>query len=215
MAGETDPEARRRASNAEHWRRREAERVRMEADRKRREADRQRGVELDDELQALQAERERFSRQTEKGGELDRAERRTLGWWALGWVLLTGLWFVAVFFVERSGVMNLNANGGIAALPIVLLPILGWIPPLIGMTRRRSAVFKADKRTRSRILEIKGELDRLSPRRRRQDSGSTVRQAQHAWYGTHSELNWQHREQGQALGFDNAHDYVNNFLESE
>lgn len=40
------------------------------------------------------------------------------------------------------------------------------------------------------------------------------RRMQHEWYGDHSELNWQHREQATVLGMD-ADTYVSNFLEND
>lgn len=43
----------------------------------------------------------------------------------------------------------------------------------------------------------------------------TSRQSNHLWYGDHSDLNWRDRGLGQTLGFDNADDYVSNFLEHD
>lgn len=43
---------------------------------------------------------------------------------------------------------------------------------------------------------------------------TTKRQEQHAWYGPHSELNWQDRERAAIFGLD-ADTYVSNVLEND
>lgn len=60
-------------------------------------------------------------------------------------------------------------------------------------------------------------LDRERRASRQSSDGSyprSARQTQHEWYGEHTELNFRHREQAEALGMD-ADTYVSNFLESD
>lgn len=60
-------------------------------------------------------------------------------------------------------------------------------------------------------------LDRERRATRQSSNGSrprSTRQMQHEWYGEHTELNFRHREQAEALGMD-ADTYVSNFLESD
>lgn len=215
MTGKTEPDARRRAESAETWRRQEAERARRESERIRRARAKTRTNELREELASLELKGEMIALQFEKGGSLDRADKRTLGWWTLGWVPATAAWFVSMFLLDVNGVVDLNANATMSVAVAGLLPLLFWVVPIVRMQRRRSTAMRQRWEVRSRIAEIHEELGKLAPRRKGSDSSPSLRQANHAWYGDHSELNWRHREQGQALGFDNAHDYVNNFLESE
>lgn len=151
-----------------------------------------------------------------------------------GWRLPARVWGVIVaWFLTWAGTLSLIAwwafatsvrgvSGGYKfEMPILLLGfavlVAGVVFPIVWQSRDR-------KRIAARIDAAQGDIDGLLKRvgyesrvKRAQCSGDTpsLRQSQHAWYGSHSELNWRHREQGQALGFDNADDYVNNFLESE
>lgn len=199
----------------QRWQRLQAERNRRDSERKTRLASEARAAELLREVESLETEQDQLTLSLEKSGTLDRADKRTYGWWALGWIPASAVWFVGAFFLDHAGVIDMNANATVGVLIVVLLPVLFWLPPLIRATRRRSAATQRLRTVRTSIDDARNEIAKLTPRRRHDETALTTRQAQHAWYGTHSELNWRHREQGQALGFDNAHDYVNNFLESE
>lgn len=109
--------------------------------------------------------------------------------------------------------------------------IAGWLGlgvGLFGGSWVRSLFQDAAHEQRKASQEITGYLNRIGYHRRvdqRHSAGhasddggyesKSRRQMQHEWYGDHGELNWTHRVQGEALGFDNADDYVDNFLEHD
>ncbi|MDQ0672750.1 hypothetical protein QFZ36_000311 [Pseudarthrobacter siccitolerans] len=85
------------------------------------------------------------------------------------------------------------------------------------------SAFAADRVKKDALHAVDEYLESIgyaSRRERTRDSDhddfqfKSRRQMQHEWYGDHSELNWQHREQAKIFGMD-ADTYVSNFLEND
>lgn len=85
------------------------------------------------------------------------------------------------------------------------------------------SAFAADRVKKDALRAVDEYLESIgyaSRRERARDSDhddfqfKSRRQMQHEWYGDHSELNWQHREQAKIFGMD-ADTYVSNFLEND
>lgn len=137
--------------------------------------------------------------------------------WFVTWggsLALIAWWAVASAVPGASGGVKLNM--GIVIFGLVVLVgggalIVAW---LVNDPKRIQTDLDAAQSTIDEFLK-RIDYEKRVERHGDYDDGMTLRQHQHAWYGTHSELNWTHRVQGEALGFDSADSYVNNFLESE
>lgn len=136
--------------------------------------------------------------------------------WA-GCLALVGWWAIATAVRPPTG-------GYKIALPLLILGLVvlaaGAVFPVFWTGHDHKRISARLEQAQGLIDEFLARIDYDGRVKRAQYSGYsednwTLRQSQHAWYGTHSELDWRHRVQGQALGFTNAHEYVNNFLESE
>lgn len=142
---------------------------------------------------------------------------RTMLLWVVLWLGAIGL----VVLVATQTAYRGPTGGYGVPLPVLLLGlavlVVGAAFPWVWAARDNRRITAMRDVPRRAIDDL---VERATRQRHREgdfgaSDGLTLRQSQHAWYRGHSELNWRHREQGQALGFDNADDYVNNFLESE
>lgn len=151
------------------------------------------------------------------GSPLPGRVRVMIACWAVGWVaalLMVGWWTFATSERVESGAYRFDTR---LMLLFAAVMVGGCVFPVVWQSRDR-------KRIQARLDEAQARIDgfldrvRYDERVKKNRSGgatTSLRRSQHSWYGGHSELNWRHREQGELLGFDNADDYVSNFLESE
>lgn len=159
----------------------------------------------------------------EQRTEFDRLERETqapslVRGVVIGLIVGCVAWLVLPFLAASYAGANRGDNSvewlG-SAVPIMLLVLM--VGAVLGGVSISKARMRRMAEAATELEEFKTSVKAGRPRPSSVDDDTplTVRQAQHHWYGTHSELNYTHREQGQMLGFDNADDYVNNWLESE
>lgn len=76
----------------------------------------------------------------------------------------------------------------------------------------------ADAESWVRAIRVNQTKSMPTPRRSSDSNEGpdfTLRQAQHQWYGTHSELNWQDRVLGETLGYPDADSYIQGFKEHD
>lgn len=137
--------------------------------------------------------------------------------WTVVWLAALGLVVLLAVYTAPRG----DAGGYRLPLPLLLLGlavlVVGAAFPWIWSARDNRRITERRNIPRQAIDDLVERVARQHLRGGESGQGdwTTLRQRQHAWYRDHSELNWRHREQGEALGFDNADEYVNNFLESE
>lgn len=101
------------------------------------------------------------------------------------------------------------------------LPVVGgrwkWCRPhLYGDLQIRFEV--ADAEAWVRAIRVNRTKSLPAPRRDSEPYEPpfpTVRQMQHEWYGTHSELNWRDRVLGEQIGYPDADSYVQGFKEHD
>lgn len=142
----------------------------------------------------------------------------TLAW--LVAVALTGLWLLSMDATPDPSTFGIRGLAGGTVLAVFVVTLLGGMVPILivlgrGISRWQEAQESDGEARIAAFLGRIGYEERLRDSRAGGSSQWTsIRQSQHAWYGSHSELNWRDRERAEASGMD-ADTYINNVLEHD